>query len=365
MRTAIRKPMSIVAAALIAAGVLFLASPPAQAVVVDNPVFATGAGPGAGAHGQVVRGEPGNPGARLASFSAYAPNFIGGVDVVLADLDADGVPEIVTGAGPGAGPHVRAFELDGTPIAAISFAGYSPGFTGGVHVGAADVNGDGDDEIVLGAGAGAGSHLRVFDFDDTTLAPTLVCETSAYGSAFRGGVYATGIFLGAEDTEQHIVTSAGPGGGAHVRIFKPDCTPHATLGGGFNAYPVPGYTSGANVDTADTDADGIDEIITIALVGSGHVRSFKPDGTPPVSVFNFAAYPSARLNGNDVGAMFADATTPEEGILTGAGRGASAHVRSFNHSGGTGPISFNAYPGHPGGVTVSGGLLSEDVPAAT
>ncbi len=69
----------------------------------------------------------------VASFFAYDPAFSGGVTVAAADLTGDGVAEIITGAGPGGGPHVRAFNLaGGTPIELTSFFAYDPAFSGGV-----------------------------------------------------------------------------------------------------------------------------------------------------------------------------------------------------------------------------------------
>ena len=76
-----------------------------------------------------------NPdGTLLYSFLAYDANFRGGVFVAAADLTGDGVADIITGAGPSGGPHVKVF--DGVTLAVVrSFFAYDPSFMGGVYVG--------------------------------------------------------------------------------------------------------------------------------------------------------------------------------------------------------------------------------------
>jgi hypothetical protein len=56
---------------------------------------------------------------------------------------------------------VRIFRADGTPTAA--FSAYAEAFKGGTHVAFGDVTGDGRADIVTGAGPGGGPHVRVFD----------------------------------------------------------------------------------------------------------------------------------------------------------------------------------------------------------
>lgn len=98
-----------------------------------------------------------NPG-----FFAYGKGFRGGVHVTIGDLNGDGWYEIIAGAGYGGGPHVRVFGLDGRVVNPGFFA-YNPNFRGGVYVAAGDVNGDGRDEIITGPGPGGGPHVRVFN----------------------------------------------------------------------------------------------------------------------------------------------------------------------------------------------------------
>ncbi|MEK7614867.1 MAG: VCBS repeat-containing protein, partial [Patescibacteria group bacterium] len=100
-----------------------------------------------------------NPG-----FFAYGTNFRGGVTVAIGDLNGDGKKEIVCGAGFGGGPQVRVFNKDGKLINPGFFA-YDKGFRGGVNVSVADVDGDGIDDIVTGPGLGGSPLARIYDKD--------------------------------------------------------------------------------------------------------------------------------------------------------------------------------------------------------
>jgi len=91
----------------------------------------TGPGPGGGPHVKVFTGA-GNP--EGGGFFAYPANFSGGVSVGAGNLDGDLATEIVTGAGPGGGPHVKAFDLNGSSPFGGGFFAYEPAFTGGVNV---------------------------------------------------------------------------------------------------------------------------------------------------------------------------------------------------------------------------------------
>jgi hypothetical protein len=118
--------------------------------------------PAGGTSGPQVKVFDGKTGTILQSFFAYAPTFHGGIFVAAGDINGDGKDDIITGAGPGAGPHVKVF--DGASLQAIdSFFAYYPGFHAGVRVAVGDVNGDGIPDIITGAGHGAAQPLRAFD----------------------------------------------------------------------------------------------------------------------------------------------------------------------------------------------------------
>jgi hypothetical protein len=176
----------------------------------DPAVVVTGTGPGAAPHVRVLDGATGT---ELLSFFAYDAAFTGGVVVAAGDVNGDGRADIITGAGPGGGPHVRV--LDGaTGTELRSFFAYDPAFTGGVVVAAGDVNGDGRADIITGAGPGGGPHVRVLD----GATGTELHSFFAYDPAFTGGVFVAAADVN-RDGRADIITGAGPGGGPHVRTF--------------------------------------------------------------------------------------------------------------------------------------------------
>lgn len=84
---------------------------------------------------------------------AYERQFTGGVFVATGDIDGDGKDEVITGPGAGKGPRIKTFEGDGTQIS--EFDAYSTFLTEGIRVRSADVDFDGVDDI-LGFSSGVG-----------------------------------------------------------------------------------------------------------------------------------------------------------------------------------------------------------------
>jgi hypothetical protein len=228
-----------------------------------EPDIITGAGPGGGPHIKVFSGADGS---LLDSFFAYDASFSAGVFVAAGDVNAHGHADIITGAGAGGGPHVKVFDGE-TGAAFMSFFAYDASFHGGVTVAAGDVDGDGKADIITGAGAGGGPHVKVFSGADGSTLRSFF----AYDASFTGGVFvAAGDVNG--DGKADIITGAGAGGGPHVKVFS---GADSSLLTSFFAYDA-GFSGGVTVGTADVNGDGHADIVT----GAG------PRGGPHLKVFD-------------------------------------------------------------------------------
>ncbi|MEO7804202.1 MAG: hypothetical protein ABIS18_07400 [Actinomycetota bacterium] len=309
----------------------------------------------------------------LACHNAYG-NFAGGGRVATGDIDGDLIDEIVTGAGVGGGPHVRVFKV-AAQSAITTFTlvediwPFPGGFTGGVNVAMGDVDGDLRDEIIVGAGGQANStaHVKVYKYNP--LATTKFSELFnfyAYNLNFHGGVFvAAGNVDSAPGDE--IITGAGPGGGAHVRVWKRVGTQTIES---FGFYPW-SFSGGVRVAAGNVDQDPADEIITAqGSGGTAQVRVYNQNAPPSAGLaFEFTAY-SGFVDGVYVAAGNVDGNLRDE-IITGAGSPGGPDVRVWRTVLGTttplAPVTVvqssggHVYdPNFLGGMRVAAGDFNKD-----
>ncbi|MFZ1699722.1 MAG: FG-GAP-like repeat-containing protein [Pyrinomonadaceae bacterium] len=326
------------------------------------PDVIVGSGPG-GSHVKVFSGADGSV---LHEFFAFDPGFAGGVFVGGGDVNNDGSDDLIVGAGAGGGPHVRVFSGQ-TGSVLQDFMAFSPNFTGGVFVAGGDVNGDGFDDIVVGAGPGGGSQVKVFD--------ARVAGFEIHGFINTDDATDSGVPVGSGDFNRDgfadIITGTGPGGGPHVKVF--DGTNVNRELASFFAFD-PTFLGGVRVAGGDVNGDNVDDIIVGAGPGSPgpHVKVFS--GTDGALLQSFFAYDLAFQGGIFVAAAGLPSTAPTPTptptptpvrlvppfVGVGPGPGVALDVRIFDPAGGPHSNYTPFGSGFTGGVRVATGDINGD-----
>jgi len=198
-------------------------------------------------------------------FLAYNENFTGGVNLTTADIDDDGINEIITAAGQGGGPHIRVFNRQGELLK--QFFAYESSFTGGVNVVATDIDGDGAVEIMTAPQSGYQSLVKIFNLDGE-----LKKSQTVFESNYSGGVNLAISDFNADGQLEIVVSQNSISSG--VKIYSKDFDQLLS----FEAYPE-NSVSGVKVKAFNLYGDNRSEFIVVPVKGyKPQLQVFSPAG---------------------------------------------------------------------------------------
>lgn len=204
------------------------------------------------------------------AINAFNTDWRSEFKVQTADINDDGIDEIVAYAGAGVEPKLRVYKKNGDRLAEVT--ALSPDFRGGLSAATGDFNNDGKIEIAVAPAASGGPQVQVYKYDKGKL--ILMTQFLAYPGTFRGG-----LTLAAGDTDANgyssIITAPSSGGGPDVQVYR-------YKKGKFNkkaailAYGS-GNRDGVNLTSTDLNRDGKDEIVTAPMNGKSNVRVYREE----------------------------------------------------------------------------------------
>jgi protocatechuate 3,4-dioxygenase beta subunit len=242
-------------------------------------------------------------GVELKQFSTkpYGSSYSGGVEVAVGDVNGDGKNDIVTTNSNGR-TDVRVFynnynpaqpQLDPIPNTANKqFYAFSSSFLGGADVIVADIgkflNGtiqsattpDGKAEIIVGSGPGMRATMQVYDVSGT---PKIVDTILPFSGTFKGGITLSAARVNA-DAIPDLIVASGLQGGSAVEIWSGVTNDSTDV-------RLSAFTTFANTTTKnmpvhaapiDSDGDGDADVISVVQGTNGtsnQIRSFSTTGT--------------------------------------------------------------------------------------
>lgn len=230
-------------------------------------------GPGAGSIPQVKVFNQG--GDVLAQFSAYDDKFKGGIKVAMGDVDGDGQEEIITVPQAGGGPHVRVFDLNGK--VKYQFMAEKNNFSGGLNLVVSDLDLDGLAEIITAPLKNGAPEVRISNYQGKVLKKFL-----AYDKKFSGGISLAAADIN-NDYSKEIITAPLSGLGPEVRIFFAA----GELKSHFLA-EYEKFMGGNNLAVGDYDLDGAVEILAARASGDPEVRIFDVKGQEKAQFLPFS-----------------------------------------------------------------------------
>ncbi len=291
------------------------------------------------------------PAGAVQFFTAFDPAFRGGVSVAMGDTNGDGIADIIVGAGAGApGGHVKVFDgrtlapirdlrpfggthcgatyiaagvigmEDATPDIIVSsssrpnggphirifdgatgWALYAidafPGFSGGVRVAAADLDGDRVDDIIS-----VPDHTHPSPAIKVHCGRTLLEVRSIPVSGNQiptPGGQGTDVLLGGLGVDYLAGRDQG------MIIYAPgDGSTRLIVGGEQGVWRPfgPSYTGGLSVAVGDIDGDGRAELVA-GMMNGGRVASIAVDNADPIGDTTYLEpYGAGFLSGVYVGA---------------------------------------------------------------
>lgn len=208
--------------------------------------------------------------------------------VAVGDVDGDQVSDLVLGAGKGSEPWVVAYSgapSGGKPPFATQLARFKAapdGFTGGINVTVAGVDGNpGASNIVAAQGAGGDGNVQIYNsrLPEVGQSPGTYSSFKPYPDFTTGVVLASGL-VDSMSGRTSIITAPGAGAPPWIKTFRNSLFSQATQPAG--------------------DLAGHLEHHGVSLSDAGAVRSWnEPDGADPTwdETASFVAFDGAYLGG--------------------------------------------------------------------
>jgi autotransporter-associated beta strand protein len=193
----------------------------------------------------------------ISYFGIQDPNFRGGARAAVGDLNGDGYADIAVSAGFNGGPRISLW--DGKALTnhqfknlTSDFFAYDQSLRNGAYVAIGDVDGDGKGDLITGAGPGGGPHVKIYNGAELLNPAIGPANTSLIANFFagnpnnRGGVRVA-VKSFDSDLKADLATGVGEKGGSSFSTYLGKDLAAGVIDEYFGDDAFPGFSNGVYV----------------------------------------------------------------------------------------------------------------------
>lgn len=217
----------------------------------------------------------------LGTFTVQTKSYRGGITVIAADLNGDGVKEIVAAPLSGKRAQVRIYTMRGALVKAFTVSSI-----GTVSLASGDLDGDYDAELLVGTVGKSKAQIHVYNIQGTKSATATVYTKYA----------ATTFSLTTADTDgngdDEVIIAAGPRTKGEVRVYN-GATPKLLKK--FSPFGT-NYRSGLRISAGDVSGDGRDDIVVSKMSGPAQIKVYGGDAKQLIAISALASKVRGDIN---------------------------------------------------------------------
>ena len=154
---------------------------------------------------------------------AYSKNMKSGVNLVAADLDGDRKDEVVVIPEAGSPSNIKIFGLRKGKMKLLTpqITAWSKKFLGGGNLAAADLNGDGKEEVLVSIASRGGPQIKILGINRLGRYSFIRPGFFAFDKDMKKGIDIAALDINGDGSDEIVASVAGDGKPL-IRIFTAD-----------------------------------------------------------------------------------------------------------------------------------------------
>jgi hypothetical protein len=229
----------------------------------------------------------------------YGKNFKGGVNLAVGDVNNDGKEDLVVAPASSATKRTKVkvyiYNANKNKFQKLAnFRPYSKKFRSGINLAIGDVNGDKQKELIIVPNLHFKPLMKVYQYSLAKKEMNLLAKYYVFKKSYKNGV---NLELGDVngDGKDEMIVAPNEGYKPQVRVLSYQ-SKKKFRAKNFRAYKKT-YQKGVELDLADVNDNGLEEIVVAPQKGVARVKIYKASGKKAKLLKKFLGFPKSYQSG--------------------------------------------------------------------